>query len=333
MPRFTVSGRATAVADHPRTGELVADERLAQLHGMYSNDTCSEYLEDVGDLVAGGGRLRFVFDEDSVSLRITTSYDVTREPTQEEQEKLVEQTLSQWSDGMGSGNFDCFRGDVLSTALAMAILNSEPDAEDLGELFVDAYPAIEDRDVQVEFDATSGSEDELVADVQAAANAGDPNALIELGQRTMSGGGVVADEETAFGYFQQAVETGHPFAHFMLGLCFWQGDGTEQDKTEALKHFQLSADAGVPMGMHFLGECHAEGIGGVEVDLEKAVEWYQKGAELGDPGCLAELGDCLEFGNGIDANPQLALECYQGAFEMGLEAVGEAIERVQSQLS
>jgi uncharacterized protein len=80
--------------------------------------------------------------------------------------------------------------------------------------------------------------------------------------------------------------------------------------------------------MHYLGECYVEGYG-VKADLEEAVHWYLLGADLGDPGCLAELGDCLEFGRGIEKNLNEALRCYRQALAYGLDAVQEAITRIE----
>ncbi len=71
---------------------------------------------------------------------------------------------------------------------------------------------------------------------------------------------------------------------------------------------------------------------GVEQDQAKAVELFRQGADQGDPGCLAELGDCLEFGLGVDIDLEEALSCYEEAAEQGFEAVEEAIDRVRSKL-
>ena len=61
--------------------------------------------------------------------------------------------------------------------------NSDPSQTDLGDLFVDAYPFVEDRDVRVEFDEAGEADDELVHDLFAAAESEDAFALVELGQR------------------------------------------------------------------------------------------------------------------------------------------------------
>jgi hypothetical protein len=335
MPKYVISGIAHAIIDNPRASEPVTeDETLASLHGMYSDEICSEYFYEPPLSEAGirGGRLRFVYDQDASTLRITTAYDVPRELSEDEKTQLVEATLAQWSDGIGSGSFGNHRGEVLSTTLAMAIQNSDPPQTDLGELFVDAYPFVENRDIRVEFSEVGMADDELINDLLKAANAEDASALVELGRRYEEGDAVEQNGTAAYKMYQRAAAKSHPTGMTFLGQCYLYGQGVDEDKLLAVKCFHEGAEAGFTLAMHYLGECYTEGYG-VLVNHEKAVEWYRRGADLGDPGCLAELGDCLEFGRGIEKDLEKALRCYRKALAYGFDPVQEAITRIENELS
>jgi hypothetical protein len=334
MPKIVISGIAHAVTGDPRSDEPLTDnEQLAALHGIYSDEVCSDYFSEppLSDLGIRGGRLRFAYDENKSTLRITTAYDVPRNLTEDELTCLIEATLAQWSDGIGSGSFRNHRGEVLSTTLAMAIQNSVPSQTDLGNLFVDAYPFAEDRDIRVEFSDVGGADDELLQDLVAAVESGEASALVELGQRYQYGNGVEQNDNLAFNNYSRAAALDHPWGVTLLGECLLLGQGTTEDQPRAVECFRKAAAAGVPLAMHYLGECYTEGYG-VPTNLEEAVKWYHRGADLGDPGCLAELGDCLEFGRGIAQDLNEALRCYQLSLERGFDAVQDAITRVERAL-
>jgi hypothetical protein len=334
MPQIVISGVAHAFADDPRTNEPLTDgESLAILHGMYSDEVCSEFLDEppLSEIGIGGGRLRFVHVKDRSGLRITTAYDVPRDLSDDERAHLVEATLAQWSDGIGSGSFRNHHGQVLSTALAMALQNADPSRTDLGRFFVDAYPFVPDQDIQVEFRPTGTADDVLVQDLIAAADAGDPSAQVELGTLYETGDGVEQDERAAAEMYARAAMQGHPAGATYLGECLLYGRGTAENQPRAVEWFRAGAEGGFPLAMHYLGECYTEGYG-VAVDLEEAVKWYRQGAELGNPGCLAELGDCLEFGRGAEQDLDAAVRCYRQALNCGFDAVLEAIARVEEKL-
>lgn len=335
MAKFVISGLASAIADDPRDGEMVSKtETLAALHGLASDESCLEYLDlgDLAEVIIGGGRLRFVYSPEEQALRITTAYDVLRDLTPEERNLLIEETVGQWSDGAGSGSFSNQHGEVLSAALAMSLQNSYGDEIELGSIFVDAYPSIEDQEITAEFFPEGSSDDDLIADLETAAEAGDLNALVMLGQKYEAGDGVEEDEAKAFRFYWRAAEEDYPPALAFAGYCMMRGAGCEQDPEQAVELLSRSAEGGFPFAMQCLGECYTQGIG-TEIDLDRAFQYYSMGAEIGDPGCMAELGDCFEFGRGTDINYEEALNCYEQALEQGFTPVEEAIDRVNQKIS
>jgi hypothetical protein len=334
MPKIVVSGVAHAFAGDPRSAEPLTDnERLTFLHGMYSNEVCSDYFDEppLSELGIRGGRLRFVHAEGASGLRISTAYDVPRDLTDDERTQLVEATLAQWSDGIGSGSFRNHRGEALSTALAMALQNADASQTDLGNLFVDAYPFVEDRDVRVESNDVGSADDDLVHDLAVAAESEEASALVALGQRYEHGSGVEQNDILAFEMYARAAAQGDPVGATFLGQCLLHGRGAAADRPRAVECFREGAAAGFSLAIHYLGECYTQGYG-VTANLEEAVKWYRRGADLGDPGCLAELGECLEFGKGIEQDLNEALRCYQESLQRGFDAVQDAVARVERAL-
>jgi TPR repeat protein len=303
-----------------------------RLHGLVSEQACADIFDEppLSELGITGGRLRFILDREQPVFRITTTYRVPRRLTAEEQELLVEATRTQWSDGCGSGSFENCNGTVLSTALAMAILNTDSSRTDLGEYFVDAYPMFSDEEPGVAYFDHDDDDDDFRY-VQEAAGFGDAGAQYSLGRRLRDGDGVEKNERLAFENFQQAAEQGHLAALTFLGLCYQRGTGTTVDLRRAFECFQTAAKQGHEFAMHCLGACYQEGQG-VELDLEEGIRWYRRGVDLGNVGCMAELGECYELGKGVPKDLEQALALYQRCVDDGFDAVKPAIKRVKKLL-
>lgn len=331
MPTIVISGPAQAFAGNPRSSKAIKDPRaLMRFHGLASDEECAEYLDEpLSEIGLSGGRLRFVFENNSKTLRITTAYLTPRALSEKETQLLVEATRTQWSDGGGSGSFQNFHGDVLSTALAMALQNSG-QGEDLGDYFVDAFPMFTNEEPHVEFlgdDAEKTDFDYL----EEAAAMGEPQAQFQLGRHLEEGEGIEKDDARAFENYQKAADQGHAAAMTFLGLCFQRGVGTAQDLSRGFACFVEAAGKGESLAMHCVGECYMEGRG-VEADPGKGIEWYRRGVELDDMGCMAQLGDCFENGLGVEKDLRQALELYERCMEGGFDAVEPAIKRVKKLL-
>lgn len=332
MPTVTISGTAQAFAKNPRAAKPITDRKtLVRFHGLVSEEACADLIGDpaLKKLRLAGGRLRFVLAEGEPALRIATTYRVSRRPNETETQRLVEATQAQWSDGCGSGSFENFYGTVLSTALAMALINSG-QKDDLGDYFVDAFPMFEDTTPRVEF-STDGVEQSDLDYLQEAVALGEPQAQFRLAQQLADGDGIKKDEKRAFELYQTAANQGHLLALTFLGLCHERGTGTPRDLARGVECFLKAAKQDVPLAMHCLGECYFEGRG-VEANPGKGIKWYQRGVELGDVGCVAQLADCYEFGKGVAQDLPQALDFYEFCMEEGFDAVEPALKRVKKQL-
>jgi hypothetical protein len=334
MPTLIISGPAQAFAKNPRSSKPITDRKtLLRFHGLVSEEACADIFDEphLKKLGLSGGQLRFVLDDKTSVLRILTAFHVPHQLTDPETQQVVEATRAQWSDGCGSGQFENFHGSVLSTALAMAILNTGHSKEDIGEYFVDAYPLFaNDEETRVEF--VKGDAEKTDLDyLQEAADWGEPQAQFQLARQLEEGEGVKKNLKLAFETYQNAAEQGHLLALTFLGLCHQGGNGTAKDLKRGFECFEKAAAGDVTLAMHCLGECYCEGRG-VEANPGEGIKWYQRGADLDDVGCTAQLADCYENGTGVPQDLQKALELYERCMENGFDAVEPALKRVKKQL-
>jgi localization factor PodJL len=171
--------------------------------------------------------------------------------------------------------------------------------------------AVETMDVDTEEVASLGFE---AAPVEAgplalreAADAGDPKAMFEIGNRYDSGRGVTADRAVAAKWYERAAEQGFAPAQYRIGNFHEKGIGVERDVAKAKTWYQLAAAQGNASAMHNLAVLFAMGTDGA-VDNESAARWFVKAAELGVKDSQYNLGILSAKGLGV---PQSLEESYK----------------------
>ncbi|GBC07854.1 hypothetical protein RclHR1_07730007 [Rhizophagus clarus] len=98
----------------------------------------------------------------------------------------------------------------------------------------------------------------------------------------------------------------------ILGHCYESGIGTNIDEEKAFEFYQKAADLGNFNALSNLGWCYYGGIG-TDIKEEKSFELYQKAADLGSSNGISNLGWCYYEGIGTDVDRQKAFELYQKA--------------------
>ena len=101
-----------------------------------------------------------------------------------------------------------------------------------------------------------------------------------------------------------------------LGVCYEKGDGIEKNLTKAVEWYEKAAAQGDANAQCNLGYCYEVGLG-VEKNIYKAVEWYEKAVAQGHARAQNNLGVCYEFGKGVEKNIHKAVEWYKKAAEQG----------------
>lgn len=85
----------------------------------------------------------------------------------------------------------------------------------------------------------------------------------------------------AISHFKQAVLMNHSTASFNLAQCYENGWGTEQDYSQALFYYEKAKAQGHASAIYNLGVYYSKGLGGLDVDHDKANEMFLMAAKLG----------------------------------------------------
>ncbi|APH73461.1 peptidoglycan-binding protein [Aquibium oceanicum] len=143
--------------------------------------------------------------------------------------------------------------------------------------------------------------------LREAAEAGDPKAMFEIGNRYDTGRGVDSDRAVAAKWYERAAEQGFAPAQYRIGSFYEKGIGVERDIARAKTWYQLAANQGNASAMHNLAVLFAMGSDGA-VDNDSAARWFQKAAELGVKDSQYNLGILAAKGLGV---PQSLEESYK----------------------
>ena len=185
---------------------------------------------------------------------------------------------------------------------------------------------------------------------RALAEAGDANAMYEVGRRLFFGlGEAPPDAAQALPWFLRAAEAGCVPAIKMVGRCHRNGWGTGMDEAEGNVWLRRAADQQDPFSLGhclyfgvgceadraaaFVWDCKAAELGdsagmnsvaytysrgeGTEVDKARAFQLYAAGAAQKDPVCLNNLACCYRDGDGVEVNEAEASKHFQEAIRVG----------------
>jgi hypothetical protein len=127
------------------------------------------------------------------------------------------------------------------------------------------------------------------------------------------------EEEAATGveWLQKAAEEGDVQAQVRLGECYLCGEGVDEDLEQAASLFRQVADED-ERAAYRLGDCLQFGWG-VEADLEEAIRWYRRAAASEHPcaDAMVMLAECHYFGRGMPVDRVQAFQLIQSAMREG----------------
>lgn len=137
------------------------------------------------------------------------------------------------------------------------------------------------------------------------------------------------DEEKAFSLFMSAAEDGVAEAMTFIGESYRHGEnGLEKDLDLAYDWLLKAAEKGnrdakreLSMGMSWWAIMHGDSEG---------FEWIKKTAERGYPAGIKNLADCYERGKEVEADYEKALELYEKAAELGDESANQVIDLIKT---
>jgi len=126
---------------------------------------------------------------------------------------------------------------------------------------------------------------------------------------------------------EKLVERGNGKAMAHLAHRFLHGNGVPGDQKKAIKLYHMAAEAGHANTCCFLGKSYSEGESFdnivIQKDRGKAIRLFTKGARLGYPECLKNLGVMLFKDGQGDSAAQCFLKAASGGLQNALGAVKE----------
>lgn len=137
-------------------------------------------------------------------------------------------------------------------------------------------------------------------ELDAAADAGDKNAMFLLGQMYQRGLGTEADRERALELWTLAAEPpgADAYAQYSLAVMLESGDGAEPDMDRVVGLYRAAADYGIAAAMLNLGVLYAQGRG-VERDRAAALRLFLHAMERGN-ATAATYFDSVSRSEGLE---------------------------------
>ena len=98
-----------------------------------------------------------------------------------------------------------------------------------------------------------------------------------------------------------------------------------------LDDVRRKAENGDKFAYYILGRSYDSEENGAEQSFEKAMYWYEKGKELGDPRCAYGVGACYYFGDGVEQDKEKAKQIHINAYKPLLELIEKEKENPRKQ--
>lgn len=189
--------------------------------------------------------------------------------------------------------------------------------------------------------ASEGSGEEIqklkqlpIAELEKAANAGNPNAQVLLGYAYFTGDRLERDYQKALAYYQDAAKNGEHMAMSNICNMYLYGYGVEKDYMIAFQWCTEPARAGNANAMVMIAEIFSA-TDGLLADMsasfrnEAAFKFYEMAATRGHKGGQYMLGWFYENGLGVEKNTALAATWYDKSAEQGYERAINAAQQLK----
>lgn len=148
-------------------------------------------------------------------------------------------------------------------------------------------------------------------EVKKKAEQGDKEAQNDLGCMYENGEGVEKDELMAVCWYQKSAKQGYALAQYNLGLAYYFSRGVDANYTKAVYWYRKAAEQEYAAAENNLGVALEYGQG-CEKNEQEALEWYRKAASHGDAMGRKNMGEIYEKGKfGVEVDLVKARELYQ----------------------
>ena len=101
-----------------------------------------------------------------------------------------------------------------------------------------------------------------------------------------------------------------------IGYMYANGEGVEQDYAKAMEWYEKAADLGDSDAINYIGYMYLNGLG-VEQDYGKAMEWFEKAVDLENSNAMDNIAVMYENGMGVEQDYGKAMEWFEKAANLG----------------
>jgi hypothetical protein len=150
---------------------------------------------------------------------------------------------------------------------------------------------------------------------------GNVRAMIGLGYMSLSPDKSRFKPQKAFELFTRAAGNGDPEAMFELGKLYEKGIGTEQDFARAIDLYQKSADLGFADAINDLGFLYYQGASGLKRDPQRGITLFLKAADLRHPQAMYNVAALIDDGAVKGKTPDDAARYLYAALRSGVSDV------------
>jgi TPR repeat protein len=119
----------------------------------------------------------------------------------------------------------------------------------------------------------------------------------------------------AFDWLKRAADAGDLEALTDVGDAYQYGNGPSASASTAITWYRKAANAGNVRAMRNLGYLFMNNR--VLTDYAEAKKWFEKGVEQNDGACISGLGEIYDNGFGVESNDGKAFELYRQAAKLG----------------
>jgi hypothetical protein len=162
---------------------------------------------------------------------------------------------------------------------------------------------------------------------QNGAQAGDPEAELQLAILYAKGEGVTQDYTIAAKWFRAAAEQDLPRAQYDLGVLYERGRGVAADPMQAASWYLKAAEGKYPLAQYNLAVAYTKGEG-TRKDPAEAALWYRRAAGQGVVQAMVNLGMLYERGEGVSVSPVDAYAWYLVAGRRGNQPAARRAEEL-----
>ena len=145
--------------------------------------------------------------------------------------------------------------------------------------------------------------------------------LLGKGELFEFGQGRERDYAYAKQLYEEALSHGCVEANYDLGILTVNARGVPRDGELALEYLTRALESDDPGYSRdtfvAIGDLYERGIGGIELDYSRAIDWYRKGIDAGSTEALCSMAFLFENGLGVERDYKEAVRYCQQAAENG----------------